>query len=46
VELNGVRYNNTYLLHQDIMKGGVLKIQMGNTPNKEFGQATANRPHS
>jgi predicted alpha-1,2-mannosidase len=35
--LNGKAYTKTYLLHSDILKGGILKIIMGRTPNHNFG---------
>lgn len=44
VLLNGKPYNNSYILYDDIMKGGNLTFVMGNTPNKEFGAAPENRP--
>jgi len=46
VELNGKKYSKTYILHEDIIKGGVLKIMMGSKPNYLFGQAPAARPRS
>jgi putative alpha-1,2-mannosidase len=46
VELNGKKYSKTYILHQDVVKGGSLKITMGNKPNFLFGQAPAARPKS
>jgi len=46
VELNGKKYSKSYILHQDIIKGGSLKITMGNKPNYLFGQAPAARPKS
>ena len=39
VLLNGKPYNNSYILYDDIVKGGNLTFVMGNTPNKEFGAA-------
>ncbi len=44
VLLNGKPYNNSYILYDDVMKGGNLTFVMGNTPNKEFGAAPENRP--
>jgi len=44
VLLNGKPYNNSYILYDDIVKGGNLTFVMGNTPNKEFGAAPENRP--
>lgn len=44
VLLNGKPYNNSYIMYEDVMKGGNLTFVMGNTPNKEFGTAPENRP--
>lgn len=33
VELNGQEYNRPTINHQDIMNGGILRIQMGDSPN-------------
>ena len=44
VLLNGKPYNNSYILYDDIVKGGNLTFVMGSTPNKEFGAAPENRP--
>lgn len=46
VEWNGKPYTKTYILHQDILMGGVLKIFMGSTPNKQFGSKPEDRPRS
>ncbi|SDH54276.1 GH92 family glycosyl hydrolase [Chitinophaga filiformis] len=45
VTLNGKPYNNSYIRHADILKGGALKITMGNKPS-DFGKLAANRPDS
>jgi predicted alpha-1,2-mannosidase len=37
VTLNDKPYTKTYLLYEDIMKGGKLVIKMGNAPAKEWG---------
>jgi predicted alpha-1,2-mannosidase len=42
--LNGKKYDKTYILHRDIMNGGLLKIIMGSKPNYNFGKLQANRP--
>lgn len=39
--LNGQEYNRSYLLHEDIMKGGELVFEMGSEPNKNWA---ANKP--
>ena len=44
VTLNGQPYEKSYILYEDIMKGGNLTFVMGNTPNKAFGAAPENRP--
>jgi len=44
ITLNSKSYLKTYILHQDIMNGGILKITMGNKPNYNFGKLQANRP--
>jgi predicted alpha-1,2-mannosidase len=46
MELNGVKYDKSYLRHMDIMKGGNLKITMGDKPNYNFGKLAINRPKS
>jgi predicted alpha-1,2-mannosidase len=46
VTLNGKPYNNSFIRHSDILKGGVLKITMGNKPAYDFGKLAANRPDS
>ena len=35
-ELNGKPFNRYYITHDDIMSGGVLKLVMGNEPNKQW----------
>ncbi|MDP4285320.1 MAG: GH92 family glycosyl hydrolase [Bacteroidota bacterium] len=45
-ELNGQPYNKTYIMYDDIMKGGTLKFTMGSTPNKNYGADKMNRPKS
>jgi predicted alpha-1,2-mannosidase len=37
VSLNGADYNQTYLTHDDIMKGGTLEFVMGAEPNRHWG---------
>jgi len=44
VTLDGRPYTHAWLTNDDIVKGGVLKITMGATPNKAFGAATTDRP--
>lgn len=42
--LNGRPYNKSFITHQNIMNGGVLKITMGSKPNYKFGVERQNRP--
>ncbi|MCX6335565.1 MAG: glycoside hydrolase family 92 protein [Bacteroidia bacterium] len=37
VELNGQKFSKGTISHKDILNGGLLKIVMGNKPNKGFG---------
>ena len=45
-ELNGKPYGKSFITHKDILKGGVLTLTMGNTPNHDFGAKPENRPKS
>jgi predicted alpha-1,2-mannosidase len=44
-ELNGKSYHQSYLLHHDIMNGGILKLTMGAKPSN-FGVSVESRPKS
>lgn len=44
LELNGKPYRNSYLLHRDILKGGILRMFMGSKPNRDFGAQLQYRP--
>lgn len=35
-DLNGLALNSSYLMHEDIMKGGVLTFELGDRPNKDW----------
>ena len=35
--LNGKEFNSTSISHKQIMQGGTLQFEMGNTPNKNWG---------
>jgi len=45
IELNGKKYEKSFIKHTDIMKGGLLKITMGKQPNYTYGTLQKNRPH-
>lgn len=46
VKLNGAICTKSYITYKEIMNGGTLEIEMGPTPNKQFGAATDDRPES
>ncbi len=46
VKLDGAIYTKSYITYKEIMNGGTLEIEMGPTPNKQFGAATDDRPES
>ncbi len=43
VELNGKPYTKSYIMHDDIVAGGELIFNMGDSPS-DFGQKEADRP--
>ena len=44
--LNGKPYTRNYLTHSDIVKGGILKLKMGNQPALDRGIAENDKPFS
>ena len=44
--LNGEPYTKSYLKHGDIMRGGVLRFEMGPRPNERWGTGGSNIPRS
>jgi predicted alpha-1,2-mannosidase len=44
--LNGKAYNKSFLLHEDLMKGGELVFTMGPRPNVRWGVGRGNEPVS
>jgi predicted alpha-1,2-mannosidase len=42
LKLNGKEHQNTWLSHSDILKGGKLEFQMGEQPNKSWGNGGDN----
>lgn len=44
VYLHGKKYDKSFILHSDIVKGGEMKIVMGPKPNYAFGAKPASRP--
>ncbi|MGC4232331.1 MAG: GH92 family glycosyl hydrolase [Niabella sp.] len=45
-ELNGVTLNKPWFTHKTLADGGVLKLQMGTTPNRQWGADPADAPPS
>ena len=44
--LNGKPFERAYIRHDEISSGGLLEFRMGSMPNKTWGTAPQNRPHS
>ncbi len=44
--LNGSPISRSYITYDEIMAGGELQLEMGNTPNKQFGYEINDRPYS
>jgi predicted alpha-1,2-mannosidase len=44
VKLNGKPLNQIWFRHADIINGGTLELQMGNTPNKSLGAEAVSFP--
>jgi predicted alpha-1,2-mannosidase len=42
---NGNVYKSSYITHDMIMSGGEMIFEMGNKPNKEFGEPVEDRPY-
>lgn len=45
-QLNGADYDKSFILHEDIMKGGTLSFVMGDSPNKAWAASPASVPPS
>jgi predicted alpha-1,2-mannosidase len=43
-KLNGVVYNKSFIRFEDIADGGILEIEMGKNPNKNWGTADEDIP--
>ena len=46
IRLNGKPLNQVWFRHADIVNGGTLELQMGNTPNEQLGSDPASFPPS
>lgn len=45
-KLNDIDYTKSFITHIDIVKGGVLTLEMGAKPNLKFGKEIQDRPKS
>ena len=45
-QLNGKKYENNWIGHFDIEKGGSFNVTMGAAPNKERGTKESSYPYS
>lgn len=46
VKLNGEPYNKSYIMHSNIVNGGVLEFTMGKRANKRWGTSDDSLPYS
>lgn len=46
IVLNGKPYTRSYILHQELIKGGAMTITMGPKPSATWGTKLADRPYS
>ena len=46
MNMNGVRYDKTYITHEDLLKGGVWEFVMDSKPNKRRGVSSEVKPYS
>jgi predicted alpha-1,2-mannosidase len=44
--LDGRKYEKSYLRHEEIMRGGTLRFEMGPQPNKQWASAREDAPYS
>jgi predicted alpha-1,2-mannosidase len=44
--LNGKPYTKNYITHSDLIKGGILKLEMSNKPNEQRGLSAEDKPFS
>jgi len=46
IRLNGKKYTRSYITHADILRGGVMEIEMGDKPSASWGTAAKDYPSS
>lgn len=44
--LNGKPYTKNFITHSDLIKGGILKLEMSNKPNEQRGLSADDKPFS
>jgi predicted alpha-1,2-mannosidase len=44
--LNGKNYTKNFITHNDLLNGGVLKLEMSDKPNEQRGIGTSDKPFS
>jgi predicted alpha-1,2-mannosidase len=44
--LNGKPYTKNFITHNDLIKGGILKLEMSNKPNEQRGLSADDKPFS
>ncbi|MBN2130878.1 MAG: glycoside hydrolase family 92 protein, partial [Sedimentisphaerales bacterium] len=45
-QLNGRDHTRTYVRHEEILQGGILRFEMGSEPNKAWGASPQDAPYS
>ena len=46
LDFNGSNYTKNYFCHEDLLKGGLMKVQMGDQPNHNRGTKDDDAPYS
>ena len=46
MNFNGTDYTKNYLRHEDLFKGGTIKVDMSNNPNQDRGIKEEDMPYS
>ena len=46
MNFNGTDYTKNYLRHEDLFKGGTIKVEMGDKPNQNRGTQKEDIPYS
>jgi|MGYP000634417185 putative alpha-1,2-mannosidase len=46
MNVNGTDYTKNYLRHEELFKGGIIKVDMSNQPNMNRGTKEEDMPYS